>query len=83
MTLLLAKIVDPSTMGKVIGYSLVATIGLTLAFSLFIVGANGVLEARRTGRGAVGFGYGVLAVVALAATLGAIVYGIILMAEKK
>ncbi len=48
---MLATIVDWETLGEVALASLVAVVGVTLAFSLAIVGATRMVDMRRDGRG--------------------------------
>jgi hypothetical protein len=82
MKLLAASIVDWGTLGKVCLYSLVAGVGVTVVFSLAIVGAARFADLRRDGRTVEAGGYAVLLAVSLAAVAGAVVLGIIVMAKK-
>jgi hypothetical protein len=76
------KIVDWVTIGKVIAASLVASICVTVAFSLAILGVTRFAEMRRNGRSLEATGFGVLAVLGAAVTTAAIVGGILAMASK-
>jgi hypothetical protein len=78
----LAALVDWDALLKVVAASLGAAVGVTLAFSLAIVGATGVTEARRNGRAGASLAFTVLAVVALLACAGAVALGIALMLSK-
>jgi hypothetical protein len=76
------SIVDWGTLGKVVAYSLVAGVGVAVCFSIAIVGATRFAEARRSQAAAPAAFYAVLAGLGLAATVGAVVVGIIVMAKK-
>jgi hypothetical protein len=82
MSVLASTIVDWKTLGKVALYSLVSGLGVTLVFSLAIVGAARFAEMRRDGRAVEAGGYAILLAVSLAAVAGAVVVGIVVMAKK-
>jgi hypothetical protein len=82
MSVLASTIVDWKTLGKVVVYSLVAGVGISLAFSLAIVGAARFADMRRDGRAIEAGGYAVLLAVALAVVAGAVVVGIVVMTKK-
>lgn len=82
MTVLASTIVDWKTLGKVVVYSLGLGVGISLAFSLAIVGAARFADMRRDGRSIEAGGYAVLLVVALAVVAAAVVLGIVVMAKK-
>ena len=83
MTAVLATaIVDTSALLKVIVASLVAGIGVTAAFSLAIMGATQFTEMRRDGRGVEAAAFAGIALVALAASAAAVVFGLIVMTSK-
>jgi hypothetical protein len=78
-------IVDWGKLGQVILYSLGVGVGVALCFSIAVIGATRFNECRRAdGGGSTGaaFGYGALAALGLAATLGAVVGGIVVMTTK-
>ena len=75
-------VVDWAALGEVIVVSLVAGVGVTLAFSLAILGAVRSNERRRGERQIEATLYGVMGLLGLAVTLGALVAGIILMTTK-
>ena len=82
MTYLAGDIVDWGTLGQVVLYSLGAGVGVALCFSIAVVGATRFAEARRAHAAAPAALYGLLAALGLAATVGAVVIGIIVMAQK-
>jgi hypothetical protein len=79
---LLATIVDTDALAKVVVYSLIAGIGVTVSFSLTIVGATRFADFRRDDRRLEATLFGVLAALALAVSIGAIVLGIVVMTSK-
>jgi hypothetical protein len=79
---LASTIVDWATLGKVALASLASGVGVTVAFSLAIVGAARFADMRRDGRAIEAGAYAVLLAVAIAAVAGAIVLGIVVMAKK-
>jgi hypothetical protein len=82
VTYLAGDIVDWGTIGQVVLYSLAAGVGVAFCFSVAVVGATRFAEARRAHAGAPAALYGTLAVLGLAATVGAVVIGIVVMAQK-
>ena len=76
---LLATIVDWEALGETVLAAFVAGVGVTLTFSLAILGAVRVAEASRDGRRLEAGFFGALGLLALAATLAAIVFGIVIM----
>ena len=79
---MIATVVDWAALRDVVLYSLGAGIGVTLAFSLAILGGTRFADMRRDERGVEAFGYAALAVVALGVSVGAIVLGIVVMTSK-
>jgi di/tricarboxylate transporter len=79
---MIATIVDWSRLGKVALYSLVAGIGVAVIFGAGVSSAAGLLESLRQRRGAASIAWGTLAVVCVGCALGAVVYGIVIMANK-
>jgi hypothetical protein len=77
-----AEIVDWQTIGEVAGYSLLAGVGLSLAFSMAILGATRFADMRRDHRDVEAAAFAVLALVGLVATAGALVLGIVVMTTK-
>jgi hypothetical protein len=79
---MIGTIVDTTTLLELVGASLAAAVGVTAAFSLAILGATRFSDLRRHGRSAEAAIFGALTALALAACLGAIVYGIVLIQTK-
>jgi hypothetical protein len=85
MNLLAAStpVVDWGKLGQVVLYSLIAGVGVTVCFSLAILGATRFAEVRRGDAGAgAAIGYLLLATLGLAATVAAAVIGIVVMTQK-
>jgi hypothetical protein len=82
MTVIAEAIVDWATIGKVIAAALVATIAVSLAFSVAVLGATRSVEMRRARRGPEATGFGVLGLLGAAVVVAAIVGGIIVMSSK-
>jgi cytochrome c biogenesis protein CcdA len=78
----MSTIVDTTTLLDLIGVSLLAAVGVTAAFSLAILGATRFSDLRRDGRAVEAAAFGALTALALAACVGAIVYGIIEIQSK-
>jgi hypothetical protein len=78
----LADAVDWGTLGEVIVFSAVAGVGVTLAYSLAILGATRFAEAQRARREGQAIGWALLGVVGFAVTIAAVVFGIIVMTTK-
>jgi hypothetical protein len=62
--------------------SILATVLVSVMFSGAVVGLIRASELRRASRGSVAAAYTAAALVALVVCLGAVVYGIILVAQK-
>jgi cytochrome c biogenesis protein CcdA len=77
-----STIVDTTTLLDLVGVSLVAAVGVTAAFSLAILGATRFSDLRQDGRAVEAAFFGVLTALALAACVGAIVYGIVEIQTK-
>jgi hypothetical protein len=77
-----APVVDWGALGEVILVSLVGGVGVALAFSLALLGAVRSTERRRAERPFEASLYGVLGLLGLAVTLGALVMGIVVMTTK-
>jgi hypothetical protein len=82
MIQLAAPVVDWKTLGEVVLYSLGAGVGVAICFSFAILGATRLADVRRDRGGAAAVAYGLLAALGLAATLGAVVIGIVVMTTK-
>ena len=78
----MSTIVDTTTLLDLVGVSLLAAVGVTASFSLAILGATRFSDLRRDGRAVEAAAFGALTALALAACVGAIVYGIIEIQAK-
>ena len=78
----MSTIVDTTTLLDLVGVSLVAAVGVTAAFSFAILGATRFSDLRRDGRAVEAAFFGVVTALALAACVGAIVYGIVEIQTK-
>jgi hypothetical protein len=67
---------------KTIVAAFIAGVGVTLIFSLAILGASRFADLSRDGRSAGAIAFGALALVALLAALVAVAVGIIVMTRK-
>jgi hypothetical protein len=79
---MLATIVDTEALLKTIVAAFIAGVGVTLIFSLAILGASRFVDLSRDGRSAVAIAFGALAAVALVAVLVVVAVGIIVMTRK-
>jgi hypothetical protein len=79
---MLATLVDTGALLKTVAAAFVAGVGVTLIFSLAILGATRFAELNRDGRPAAAASFGALAIVALAAAAAAVTIGIIVMTKK-
>jgi multisubunit Na+/H+ antiporter MnhE subunit len=79
---MLATIVDWQTLGEVALASLVAGVGVAVAFSLALVGATRMAEMRRDGRALEAGAYAALMILALAGSAAAVAFGVIIMTTK-
>jgi hypothetical protein len=75
-------IVNTTTLGKTIAYSLAAGIGIAVIFGAGVSSAAGLVEARRAGRTLAELGWGALALVCVLGATAAIVLGIVVMTQK-
>jgi NADH:ubiquinone oxidoreductase subunit 4 (subunit M) len=80
--MLLATVVDTSALLKVIVASVIATIGVTAAFSLAIVGTTRFGDMQRESRRVEAGAFAVLAVLSLAVCAFGVVEGMIVMTSK-
>ena len=76
---MIATVVDWGALLDVVLYSLGAGVGLTIAFSLAILGATRLGEMRRDERGTEAVAYGALAVMGLGLSAAGIVFGIVVI----
>jgi hypothetical protein len=75
-------IVDTQTLLEVVGYSLLAGIGLSIAFSFAILGATRFADLRRGGRPVGAGAYAALGTLGVLACAAAVVLGFVVMTSK-
>jgi hypothetical protein len=80
--MIVAKIIDTHAAWQAIWTAAVAGVGISIVFSLAVLGATRSTDLRRDDRDGQAMVYGVLALVAFAATIGAVVYAITLITTK-
>jgi len=78
----IASIVDTNDLLQTVAYSSAAGIGVTLIFSLGIYGSTRFADYSRDGRRLEAALSGALAVLAVFATIGVLVMGVIVMTQK-
>ncbi len=78
----MGTIVDTNALWQTVVAALAAGVGITLVFSIAILGIVRVVELGRDGRTGAAAAFGTLAAIALAACLGAVVLGVIVMTQK-
>jgi hypothetical protein len=78
----IATVVDWAALRDVVIASLAAGVGVTVAFSLAILGLTRLADMRRDGRMVEAWGFAALAIAGLAVSATAVVFGIILMTSK-
>ncbi len=79
---MLATIVDTTALWESALAALLSGIGIAFTVSLAILGATASVEASRDHKTLEAGAYAALGILALLATIGAIVFGIIVMAAK-
>jgi hypothetical protein len=79
---MLAAVVNTTTLGKTILYSLAAGIGIAVIFGAGVSSAASLVDAMRERRTVASAAWATLALVCLLCAAGAIVLGIVLMTEK-
>ena len=80
--MILAEIVDVESLLKVVGASFAAAVGVSVAFSLAILGATRMVENRRDKRAIEAGGYAALMIVGLLVSAAAVTFGVIVMTTK-
>jgi hypothetical protein len=76
-----ATIIEVSTLAKAVIYSLVAGIGLAVAYGVAVTTTAGMLDALRSGRTGAAAAWGTATAVCAALVLGGIAAGIFVMAN--
>jgi hypothetical protein len=79
---IVAKIIDTSAAWQAVWTAAVSGVGVTIVFSLAVLGATRSTDMRRDDRPGQAAMYVALALVGLAATIGAVVYAITLITTK-
>jgi hypothetical protein len=79
---IVAKIIDTSAAWQAVWTAAVSGVGVTIVFSLAVLGATRSTDMRRDDRPGQAAMYVALGLVALAATIGAVVYAITLITTK-
>ncbi len=74
--------IDFDGLGQVIWVSSLASIAVTVLFSIVIYGSIKAGDARRSGQSAPALAYGALAVLAMVVFTGAVVLGVAVMLNK-
>ena len=77
-----AAVVDTGALLKVIAASLVAGVGVTVAFSIALAGAIRFVDLRRDGRPVEAGVLALVAFVGLAVSVAAVAAGILVMTQK-
>lgn len=72
-------IIDVDTLWQTIWSATLAGVGVSVIFALTVLGATRSADHQRDGRTSLATAYGLLGLVGVAATLGAIAWGIILI----
>jgi hypothetical protein len=78
----IGALADWSALRDVVLASLTAVVGSTIAFSFAILGATRFAETRRDGKTLAAGAYGLVVAVCLAASLGAVAFGLVVMLSK-
>jgi hypothetical protein len=74
--------IDVGQLAELVWVAIAAGIAVALCFSLAIVGSVRAGEMRRAGRGGAATAHAILALVALAAVTGLVVFGLIVIVAK-
>jgi hypothetical protein len=80
--MIVAEIIDGHAAWQAVWTAAVAGVGVTIVFSLAVLGATRSTDLRRNDRPAQAGLFALLALVGLAATIGAVVYAITLITTK-
>ncbi len=79
---MLGAIVEWGKLAQVIGYSLLAGVGISLVFSLGVSGAAGLLDALRQRRTGAATAWGALATLCVIGAVAVAVLGVVVMTQK-
>ena len=79
---MLATVVDTNALLKTVVAAFISGVGVTLIFSLAILGASRFIDVNRDGRPAAAVAFAALTLASLAAVAAAVTIGIIVMTSK-
>ncbi len=79
---MLAAVVNTTTLGKTILYSLAAGIGIAVIFGAGVSSAASLVDAMRERRTVASAAWATVALICVLCVAGAVVLGIVLMTEK-
>jgi len=79
---IVAKIIDPQAAWQAIWTAAVAGVGVTIVFSIAVLGATRAADLRRDDRDAQAVVFAGLGLLGFAATIAAVVYAITLITTK-
>jgi hypothetical protein len=82
MTPVSGTIVETGKLAQVVGYSLLAGVGIAVIFSLAVSSAAGLYDAMRTRRAAAAAAWGTLATLCAVAVVGVAILGVVVMTQK-
>lgn len=77
-----ASVVDWGQLLQVVEAGLIAGVGISIAFSLVILGTVRAGEAQQQSRTGAFIAYGIVALIAVAACIGAVAFGVSSMLTK-
>lgn len=80
--MIVAKIIDPHAAWQAVWTAAVAGVGVTIVFSLAVLGATRSMDLRRDDRAGQAALFAGIALVGFAATIAAVVYAITLITTK-
>ena len=80
--MIIAKIIDPQAAWQAIWTAAVAGVGVTVVFSVAVLGATRAADLRRDDRAGQAILFAGLGLLGFAATIGAVVYAITLITTK-
>jgi uncharacterized membrane protein YhaH (DUF805 family) len=79
---ILAEIIDGGALWQTVWTAAVAGVGISVVYSIAVLGSSRSLDMRREGRASARAWYALLALVGAAGTIAAIMMGIILITTK-
>jgi len=79
---MLGTIIDVDALWQTVWTAAVAGVGVSVVFSVAVLGGTRSLERRREERSGSAAAYGVVALLGVAGTLAAVVFGVLLITTK-